>query len=182
MDALTIKSLMPGIILQANKAIIGCLHHKHAGDTWATQVWTVRVFFLKNLLNTKCFITVGGWLNPQMRNCRYGKSTAKLQKFLTAQTVNTPNLCGSSIKTCVAQGSTVFSQTKKLVWTVSLPAILWMSLRHGLIKDNWIIISTHSNSSNNQSCILWKIQQQKILSCKNSFDLIFTLEVFSGDS
>lgn len=33
------------------------------------------------------------------------------QRFLT-QTVDTPNLCGSSIKTYVAQGSTVFSQTK----------------------------------------------------------------------
>lgn len=153
MDALTIKSLMPGIILQSNKPMIGCLHYKHAGDTWATQVSTVRVFFLKNLLKTKCFITVGGWLNPQMRNCRYGKPTAKLHRDFWLLGQWTHLTCEVQMSKLVwLKGQLYFPKQKELVGRVSLPAVLQMSLKPGLIKGNWIIIWTlHSNCSNKWS-------------------------------
>lgn len=112
------------------------------------------------------------------------KINCKVTEIFDCSDSQTPLTCVVQASKLVwLKGQLYFPKQKELVWTVSLPAILWMSLRHGLIKDNWITISTlHSNSSNNQTCILWKTQQQKILSCKNSFDLIFTLEVSSGDS
>lgn len=64
------------------------------------------------ILNVSLQLVVGWilrWETADMEN-----QLQSYRNFWLLRQSNTPNLCGSSIKTCVAQGSTVFSQTKRI--------------------------------------------------------------------
>ena len=132
---------------------------QHRFELWGSSFW--RIFWILNASLQLMVESSDEKLQIWKTNCKVA------QRFLT-QTVDTPNLCGSSIKTYVAQGSTV---PLNPTWVCRCHAYhAWETLFSLTSEPNSVINFLHTFlSSHLMLClsIKWEKLDFKDLSCCN---------------